>query len=232
MRQNSSFSLLNRRFGFRTSTPTFGPHCHSRARLNINRTSRRFRSMPGVTLPKPSKDTYDAHLTAQQSIMIHLGIAKAIERAQTAESQARVRTALYSINESVNTAFFTALRSQSQIAELQTTITDLEAQLAVADARVRAGTALPSESDALRAELFRRRQTVAEQVRHAKRLSPFSLISSDSQSTHRFLCPHPTSLQKLQPPEPLPISARVRNTNSSTKRAMFLRETPTLSRRN
>lgn len=120
-------------------------------------------TLPGVSIPRPPHDTYDAHLNATQRIYDPASASRrAVERAQTAESQARVRTALYSITESVNTAFFTALRSQSQMAELQTTITDTEAQLAVADARVKAGAALPSESDALRAELLRRRQSVAE----------------------------------------------------------------------
>ncbi|HZK78693.1 MAG TPA: TolC family protein [Gemmatimonadaceae bacterium] len=133
-------------------------------------------SLPGVSIPKPSHDTYDAHLNANQRIYDpSLSSRRAVERAQTAESQARVRTALYSITESVNTAFFTALRSQSLIAELQTTLTDIEAQIAVADARVKAGTALPSESDALRAELLRRRQAVAEQA--ATRTAAIAVLS-------------------------------------------------------
>lgn len=122
-------------------------------------------SVPGITIPKPPHDTYDAYLNANQAIFDpSVSSRRAVERAQTVESQARVRTALYSISESVNTAFFTALRSQAQIAELQTTLTDIEAQISVADARVKAGTALPSESDALKAELLRRRQAVAEQT--------------------------------------------------------------------
>ncbi|HUQ48804.1 MAG TPA: TolC family protein [Gemmatimonadaceae bacterium] len=120
-------------------------------------------SLPGITVPRPPHDTYDASLNANQRIFDpSLSSRRAVERAQTVESQARVRTALYSISESVNTAFFTALRSQSQVAELQTTLTDIEAQISVADARVKAGTALPSESDALKAELLRWRQAVAE----------------------------------------------------------------------
>ncbi len=121
-------------------------------------------SLPGVTIPKPPHDTYDARLSAQQRLYDPSLIARrAVERAQTEESQARVRTTLYSINESVNTAFFTALRSQAQTAELATTVIDLEAQLVVADARVKESTALPSESNTIRAELLRRRQAVAEQ---------------------------------------------------------------------
>ena len=121
-------------------------------------------NLPGVTLPKPPHDTYDAHLEALQPILDPtLSARRNVERAQTAESQARVRTALYSITESVNTAFFTALRSQAQAAELETTLIDVEAQLRVADERVKAGTALHSEANLLRAELLKRRQAIAEQ---------------------------------------------------------------------
>lgn len=121
-------------------------------------------TVPGFTLPKPPHDTYDAHLEAVQPIIDPtLSARRGVERAQTAESQARVRTALYSITESVNTAFFTALRAQSQVAELETTLTDVEAQLRVAEDRVKAGTALPSEANLLGAELLKRRQAVEEQ---------------------------------------------------------------------
>lgn len=133
-------------------------------------------NLPGVTLPKPPHDTYDAHLEALQRIFDpSLNARRNVERAQTAESQARVRTALYSITESVNTAFFTALRSQAQVAELETTLTDIEAQLAVSDARIKAGTALPSESNTLRAELLRRHQVVAEQ--NAVRRAAIAVLS-------------------------------------------------------
>ncbi|HEU4879699.1 MAG TPA: TolC family protein, partial [Gemmatimonadaceae bacterium] len=83
--------------------------------------------------------------------------------AQVAESQARVRTAIYNLLDVVNSAFYSALRSQTQINETETTLTDLEAQIGVADSRVKAGTALPSEANLLRAELLKRRQSVAEQ---------------------------------------------------------------------
>jgi outer membrane protein TolC len=121
-------------------------------------------SLPGIKLPTPSKDTYDARVGAQQRIYDpSISARQAVERAQLDESRARVRTAIYSLNESANSAFFIALRSQNQIAELETTVTDLEAQIEVADHRVKEGTALPGESNTLRAELLRRRQSVAEQ---------------------------------------------------------------------
>ena len=138
------------------------------AGLNVN--------LPGIELPKPSKDIYDARLGAEQRIYDpSIRPRRAVERAQLAESQARVRSAIYSLNESANSAFFIALRSQSQIAELETTVKDLEAQIAVAGSRIRNGTALQSESSALRAELLRRRQSVAEQ--HAARKAAIAILA-------------------------------------------------------
>ena len=121
-------------------------------------------SLPGISIPTAPHDTYDARVSAQQNIFDpSINARRSVERAQVAESQARVRTALYTLNEAVNAAFYAALRSQAAVAELETTVTDLEAQLDVADKRVKGGTALPSESNTLRAELLRRRQSISEQ---------------------------------------------------------------------
>ncbi len=117
----------------------------------------------GLSVPTPSKDTYDAHVAAGEKIFDPtIGPRRAVEDAQLAESQARLRAQLYPLRQNVSDAFFAAAQAQAQIAELQLTITDLEAQLKVATARVREGTALPSEERALRAEILRRRQSVAE----------------------------------------------------------------------
>ena len=117
----------------------------------------------GVTPPVPPHDTYDARLIAQQRIFDpSLAPRRAVEDAQLAESQSKLKTTLFTLRQTVSDLFFTSLRTQSQIAELSTTLTDLEAQLRVALARVREGSALPSEELALRAELLRRRQAVAE----------------------------------------------------------------------
>jgi outer membrane protein TolC len=132
--------------------------------------------LPGITLPTPAHDSYDARLGAQQKIFDpSIGPRRAVERAQLAESQARVKTSLYALMESVNSAFYTALRAQMQIAEMETTLTDLEAQLKIADARVSAGTALASESNSLRAELLRRRQSISEQ--RASRVAAIAILS-------------------------------------------------------
>jgi outer membrane protein TolC len=116
---------------------------------------------PGV--PTLAHDTYDARLEAQQQLLDPTyGPRRAVERAQLAESQARVRAALYELRQSVNDAFFAAARLQAQRGDVEASITDLEAQLVVAERRVGFGTSLPSDPAALQAELLRRRQTLAE----------------------------------------------------------------------
>jgi outer membrane protein TolC len=124
----------------------------------------------GVKVPTPPHDTYDAHLAAGQRLYDpSIGARRAVEDAQLAESQARLRATLFPVRLNVSEVYFAALRAQSQLAELQVAITDLEAQLRVANARVREGTALPSEEKTIRAELLKRRQSVAElsSSRHA-----------------------------------------------------------------
>ena len=117
----------------------------------------------GVMLPGPSHDTYDAHVSAQQRLSDPSRASRrAVENAQLAEAQSRLRVALFSVRQNVSDVFFASLRAQSQMSELQTTITDLEAQSRAAGARVREGSALPGEELAIRVELLRRRQLVAE----------------------------------------------------------------------
>ena len=91
-----------------------------------------------------------------------VGPQRAVEDAQLAEARARLRAELYPLRQSVSDAFFAALQAQSQVSELEHTITDLEAQRRVAAARVREGAALASEEKILRAEILRRRQSVGE----------------------------------------------------------------------
>ena len=105
----------------------------------------------------------NARVDAEQSLIDpSVGARRAVERAQLAESQARVRTAIYGLRESVDDAFFRAARLQLERGEVETSITDLEAQLRVANDRVRLGSALPSEAATLQAEILLRRQVLAE----------------------------------------------------------------------
>ena len=120
-------------------------------------------ALPGSSPPVPPNDNYDANVALRQRLYDPgRNPRRDVERAQLAESQARVRTALFTLRQQVTEAFFTALLLQAQAAELEPGVTDLEAQLRLANERVRLGTALPSEGATLQAELLRRRQSIAD----------------------------------------------------------------------
>lgn len=117
----------------------------------------------GGAPPGPPRDTYDAHLAARQRLYDReIGARRDVERAQLAESQARLRSSLYALRQQVNDAYFNALLLQSRAAELATAITSLEAQLRVAVQRVTEGAALPGDAAMLEAEVLRRRQSLDE----------------------------------------------------------------------
>jgi outer membrane protein TolC len=117
----------------------------------------------GLSFPVPPHDTYDAHVGAQQPIYDPtVSARRGVERAQLAASEAGVRTSTFALRQNVNDAYFSALLQQAQRAEQESAITDLEARRKVAASRVAQGTALPSETDMLDAELLRRRQAVAQ----------------------------------------------------------------------
>ena len=130
----------------------------------------------GVSVPAFFHDTYDASLLVQQPLYDRgIGARRGIERAQLAASQASVQASLFTLRQSVNDAYFAALMQQLQSAEQNSAITDLEAQLRVANNRVQHGTALPSEAEMLEAEVLRRRQAVAELV--ASRDASLAILS-------------------------------------------------------
>ena len=115
--------------------------------------------VPNTIFPGIPHETYDAHLIAQQHLYDpSLGPRTDVERANLAVAEARVRTNVYALRAEVDDAFFSAALAEARANELTTVISDLETQLRVAQARVREGTALPSESATIQAELLRRRQ--------------------------------------------------------------------------
>ena len=116
---------------------------------------------PGAVLP--FKDTYDASLAARVRLFDpSRGPRENAERAQLAESGARVDAALYAQRQVVNDAFFTALLLDGQRQVLAAGLTDLELQLKLARERVAIGVSLAGESAMLEAELLRRRQSLDE----------------------------------------------------------------------
>ena len=116
---------------------------------------------PGAVMPY--KDTYDANLAARVRLYDpSRGPRQDAERAQLAESDARVGAALHAQRQVVNDAFFTALLLDGQREVLTGGLTDLEVQLRLARARVAAGASLAGEAAMMEAELLHRRQSLDE----------------------------------------------------------------------
>ena len=116
----------------------------------------------GQPLFTPPKDTYDASLRIDQRLFdATLRPRLAVEQAQLAESQARVRTSLFNLRQQVNDLFFAAALLQQQQGTLGATIADLETRLRETTARVREGAALAGDAAAVEATLLQRRQDEA-----------------------------------------------------------------------
>jgi outer membrane protein TolC len=108
---------------------------------------------------KPPKDTYDAGIRIDQRLFDPtVGAQGAVERAQLAENQARVRSTLFTLRQQVNDAFFASAALQARAGALNATITDLNARLQETNARVQQGTALPADAAAIEATLLQRQQ--------------------------------------------------------------------------
>lgn len=116
-------------------------------------------ALPGVHLPEPPHDSYDARVDAQQSLLDPTRtVRRAVERAQLGEAQAQVQTTLYSLRGEVTDAFFSAAAASERAQAIGASITDLAARLAEAREHFRAGSALPSDTATIEAALLQRRQ--------------------------------------------------------------------------
>jgi outer membrane protein TolC len=117
----------------------------------------------GQLLFSPPKDTYDISVRVDQRIFDPaLEPRLALAKADLAESQARLRVALFSLRDEVNEAFFTAALLQEQIGALGATLTGLETRLRETTIRVREGAAIPGEAAAIEATLLQQRQQEEE----------------------------------------------------------------------
>jgi len=115
--------------------------------------------IPGIAIPSPTRDTYDAHVNAEESIFDPtLSSKQSLERAQLAETQAGVRTSVFSRRQEVNDVFFAAATLEQRIAEIGVAITGLESRLKEAVTRFRGGAALPGDTAVVAATLLQRRQ--------------------------------------------------------------------------
>ena len=113
----------------------------------------------GQPLFSPPKDTYDVSVRVDQRLFDPaLRPRLALARADLAESQARLRVALFSLRDEVNDAFFTAAVLQEQIGALAATLVDLDTRLRETTVRVREGAALAGDAAAIEATLLQQRQ--------------------------------------------------------------------------
>lgn len=116
-------------------------------------------SLPGVSVPVPPNDTYDAHVSAQQSLLDPtLGSRRAVEHARLAEAQAATRGTLFGLRQELTESFFTALALQQRIAETDAAIADLDARLRETVTRFRAGAAMRADTASIAATIAERRQ--------------------------------------------------------------------------
>jgi len=119
--------------------------------------------IPGVTIPTPPHDTYDARLNAQESIFDPtVSPRRNVERAQLAEAQAQVHVSLFGLRQEVTDAFFTAASLAERASTVRATISDLESRLRETQVRLREGAAVPSDTASIAATLLQRRQDLVQ----------------------------------------------------------------------
>ncbi len=113
----------------------------------------------GATIPTPSHETYDAHLSVAEPLWDPSRNARrAAAAARLGVEQATVRTTLYTLRQEVTSAFFTAAAASAERQALTQTITDLEARRREAVDRLNHGAALPSDTATLAAAILQREQ--------------------------------------------------------------------------
>ena len=128
-----------------------------------------FNGPDGKPVFSSPKFTYDASLRVDQRLYDPaIQPRRDLARADLAESQARVRTALFALRQEVNEAFFAAALLQEQLGALTAALDDLEGRLREMTTRVREGAALPGEAAAIEATLLQQRQQ-ADGLRSSRR---------------------------------------------------------------
>jgi outer membrane protein TolC len=116
-------------------------------------------SPAGQPLFQAPKETYDSFLRVEQRLFDPtVSRQAALQRAQLAEDQSRVRTALYALRQQVNDAFFVAALLDQRAGVVAAAIADLTARATEMDARVREGTALRADFAAIEAARLQRQQ--------------------------------------------------------------------------
>jgi outer membrane protein TolC len=121
------------------------------------------RPVNGVNVfPTVPKDSYDGRLEVEQPIIDpSISPRRDVEKATLAQSEAGVRTEVYALREEVNQAFFSGALLAEEHRIIASTIADLEQRLEDTRVSVVEGAALPSDSQAIQAEILLRQQDQA-----------------------------------------------------------------------
>lgn len=146
----------------------------------------------GVSLPSPSRTTWDSRIVVEQSVLAPtLSARRNVEEAQHAESRSSVRTALFGLRQEVNDAFFDAALLDERGQIISANIAELEKRLHEAQLRVKEGVALPSDTAAIRATLLEREQDLAgiEADKHSARARLAELIKRPVSASDPFALP-------------------------------------------
>lgn len=112
--------------------------------------------VPGFEVESLTKDQYKLSADVYQPI-IDGGRVKSMVRIQEANAQlesAKIEADIYQVRQSVINAYFGILKIEAQQKQLQKTIETLEAQFKKVSAAVENGISLPSNKDALEAEIL------------------------------------------------------------------------------
>jgi outer membrane protein TolC len=113
----------------------------------------------GSPLFQAPKKTYDTLLRVEQRLFDPtVSRQAALQRAQLAEDQARVRTALYTLRQQVSDAFFAVALLDQRLGVLAAAVAALTARASEMDARVREGTAVRADFAAIEASRIQRQQ--------------------------------------------------------------------------
>lgn len=121
-------------------------------------------SIPGITMPSVSKDRYNAYAELQQNIWDG-GIAKAnkdLESAILNNNMSRLEVELYTLNEQVALAFFTALIVDQQKAVIRAQIETIKRQLTSINSGIKNGVIEKSAALVLQAEILKLEQNAIE----------------------------------------------------------------------
>lgn len=121
-------------------------------------------ALPGGFAAGPPHDQYTLAVGADQRLWDggRTRGEKSIEEASRDLDRQQIEVDFFAVRQRLEDAYFAALSSQAEIALLGTLEADLQAQLALAESRVREGVALPGNAASLAAELEEQRQRRAQ----------------------------------------------------------------------